>query len=63
MYGSFGLCHIPRTAGVAPKITQAFKRCYSKAGARFYDVDFELKSLCDELRKVGTELDQLLKTT
>ena len=50
-------------AGVAPKITQAFKRCYSKAGARFYDVDFELKSLCDELRKVGTELDQLLKTT
>ena len=49
-------------AGLAPKITQAFKRCYSKAGARFYDVDFELKSLCDELRKVGAELDQILKT-
>ena len=48
-------------AGVAPQITQAFRRCYSKAGARFYDVDFELKSLCDELRKVGAELDQLLK--
>jgi hypothetical protein len=48
-------------AGVPPKITQAFRRCYSKAGARFYDVDFELKSLCDELRKVGTELDKLLK--
>lgn len=50
-------------ANVAPKITQAFKRCYSKAGARFYDVDFELKTLCDELRKVGTELDKLLKTS
>ncbi len=49
-------------AGLAPKITQAFKRCYSKAGARFYNVDFELKSLCDELRKVGAELDQILKT-
>lgn len=47
--------------GVPQKITQAFKRCYSKAGARFYDVDFELKTLCDELRKVGTELDKLLK--
>ena len=50
-------------AGLAPKITQAFRRCYSKAGARFYDVDFELKSLCDELRKVGAELDQVLKTS
>lgn len=49
-------------AGLAPQISQAFRRCYSKAGARFYDVDFELKSLCDELRKVGAELDQILKT-
>ena len=50
-------------AGLAPKITQAFRRCYSKAGARFYNVDFALKSLCDELRKVGAELDQILKTS
>lgn len=49
-------------AGLPPKITQAFRRCYSKVGARFYDVDFELKSLCDELRKVGAELDHILKT-
>lgn len=49
-------------AGHPPIITQAFKRCYSKAGTRFYDVDFELKSLCDELRKVGAELDRILKT-
>lgn len=49
-------------AGLAPQITQAFKLCYSKAGLRFYDVDFELKSLCDELRNVGAELDQLLNT-
>ncbi len=47
-------------AGLPPKVTQAFRRCYSKVGARFYDVDFELKSLCDELRKVGSELDKLL---
>ena len=49
-------------AGLAPQVTQAFKRCYSKTGARFYDVDFELKNLCDELRNVGAELDQLLNT-
>ncbi len=47
-------------AGVPTRITQAFRRCYSKAGARFYDVDFELKELCDELRKVGAELDKIL---
>jgi hypothetical protein len=47
-------------AGLPPKINQAFRRCYSKAGARFYDVDFELKELCDELRKVGAELDKIL---
>lgn len=48
-------------AGLPPKIIQAFRRCYSKAGARFYDVDFELKQLCDELRKVGIELDKILQ--
>ncbi len=47
-------------AGVPARVTQAFRRCYSKAGARFYDVDFELKELCDELRKVGAELDKIL---
>jgi hypothetical protein len=47
-------------AGLPPRIIQAFRRCYSKAGARFYDVDFELKELCDELRKVGAELDKIL---
>jgi hypothetical protein len=47
-------------AGLPARIIQAFRRCYSKAGARFYDVDFELKELCDELRKVGAELDKIL---
>lgn len=48
-------------AGLPDRVTQAFRRCYSKAGARFYDVDFELKELCDELRKVGAELDKILE--
>jgi TIR domain len=48
--------------GAVQKVISVFRRCYSKAGARFYDVDFELKELCDELRKVGTELDKILGT-
>jgi hypothetical protein len=49
-------------AAVPSLVTQAFRRCYAKVGARFYNVDFELKQLCDELRNVGAELDNILVT-
>ena len=47
-------------AALPAKIAQTFRRTYAQAGLRFYDVDVELLQLCEELRKVGTELQKLL---
>ena len=43
------------------KIRQSFRRCYSQAGTRFYEIDLRLKRLCDRLREVGAALTALLK--
>lgn len=43
------------------EMRQAFRRCYAQAGIRFYQVDLELKKLCDELRAVGRLLNEIWK--
>lgn len=50
--GEIGKMDIVLATGNPEKITQVFRRTYSLAGARFFDVDLELKNLCDELRSV-----------
>jgi len=41
---------------------QAFRRCYAQAGIRFYQVDLELKKLCDELRETGKVLSDIWRS-
>jgi hypothetical protein len=48
--------------GQNPSLIQRYFRRYrQRAGNRFYQVDVMLKTLCEELRKVGEPLASVLK--
>ncbi len=42
-------------------VRQYFRAYYARARNRFYEVDVDLKRLCDELRKVGESLNAVLR--
>jgi hypothetical protein len=43
-------------AGADEKIVKNFRRCFGRAGMQFFRVDYDLKVLCGELRKIAAEL-------